>query len=102
MISLVLLTSRSPSKLGDDLTLAGFPLFEALAISEVLHLQDRENIDAVIIGSDVEDGEEKERQLRGVIMRLRPDATPAYVQWELSLHELRLGMRISTPLWRAK
>ena len=71
--------------LGDELMLAGYRVFEALALSEVLYLQEHENIDAVIIGADVEEAEEKARQLRGTIMRLKPDATAAYVQWELSL-----------------
>lgn len=84
-VSLVYLTTRSPSKLGDQLTLAGYRVFEALAISEVLYLQARENIDAVIIGSDVAEAEEKARQLRGTILRLNPEATAANVQWELSL-----------------
>ena len=85
MISIVHLTTRSPSKLGDELSLAGYRVFEALALSEVLYLQEHENIDAVIIGADVEEAEEKARLLRGTIMRLKPDATAAYVQWELSL-----------------
>ena len=85
MISLVYLTTRSPSKLGDELTLAGYRVFEALAISEVLYLQEHENIDAVVIDSTVEEVEEKARQLRGTILRLQPEATSAYVQWELSL-----------------
>ena len=58
---------------------------QALVVSEALYLQEHENIDAVIIGADVEDAEEKARQLRGTIMRLKPEATTAYVQWELSL-----------------
>lgn len=85
MISLVHLTTRSPSKLGDELGLAGYRVFEALALSEVLYLQEHESIDAVIIGADVDEAEEKARQLRGMVMRLKPDATAAYVQWELSL-----------------
>src|SRR4051812_31455247 len=85
MISLVYLTTSSPSKIGDDLTLAGYCVFEAVALSEVLYLQEHDTIDAVIIGADVEQAEEKERQLRGIVMRLKPDATAAYVQWELSL-----------------
>ena len=84
-ISLVHLTTSAPSKLGDELVLAGYCVFEALALSEVLYLQEHEKIDAVIIGADVEEAEEKERQLRGIVMRLKPDATAAYVQWELSL-----------------
>ena len=85
MISIVHLTSRSPSQLGDELILAGYQVFEALALSEVLYLQEHESIDVVIIGADVEEAEAKENQLGGTIMRLKPAATVAYVQWELSL-----------------
>lgn len=85
MIALVYLTTRSPSKLGDELTLAGYRVFEALAISEVLYLQEQESIDAVIIDAAVDDGEEKARQLRGTVLKLKPEASSAYVHWELSL-----------------
>jgi hypothetical protein len=63
MLSLVLLTTRSPSKLGDGLTLAGYRVFEALAISEALYLQEHENVD-VVIDSRVEAADEKARQFR--------------------------------------
>jgi len=39
----------------------------------------------VIVDSGVEEAAEKLGQLRGITLCLRPDATPAYVQWELSL-----------------
>ena len=38
------------------------PVFEALALSEVLYLPEHEKIDAVIIGADVPDAEEKEKR----------------------------------------
>ena len=85
MISLVYLTTRSPSTLGDELTLAGYRVFEALALSEVLYLQEHENIDLVIIDSSVEEPEEKGRQMPGIRIRLVPGATATDVQWELSL-----------------
>jgi len=85
MISLVYLTTRSPSTLGDELTLAGYRVFEALALSEVLYLQEHENIDLVIIDSSVEEPEEKARQMPGIRIRLVPGATATDVQWELSL-----------------
>jgi len=84
VISLVYLTTRSPSKLGDELTLSGYRVLEALAISEVLYLQEHENIDAVIIGGDVQEQGEKVRQLRGIVLALKPNATAADVRWELS------------------
>jgi hypothetical protein len=85
MISLVYLTSRSHSQLECDLTLAGYRVFEALAVSEVLFLQEHENIDAVIIGADVPDQQDKANQFRGIVLSLEPHATAADVKWELSL-----------------
>jgi DNA-binding response OmpR family regulator len=85
MNSLVYLTTRSPSKLGDELTRAGYRVFEALAISEVLYLQEHENVDLVIIDSTVQGAEEKARHLRGITFTLDAAATTADVQWELSL-----------------
>jgi hypothetical protein len=62
----VYLTTSSPSKLGDELSLAGYRVFEALALSEVLYLQENESIDVVIIAADVEEQEEKVKQLPGI------------------------------------
>jgi len=84
VISLVYLTTLSPSKLGDELTLSGYRVLEALALSEVLYLQEHEKVDTVIIGAEVEEQEEKVKQLRGIVLALRPNATAADVQWELS------------------
>jgi hypothetical protein len=50
-------------------------VFEALAISEVLHLQEHENIAAMILDSNIADLEEKARQLGGAILKLKPEAT---------------------------
>ncbi len=69
MASLVLLNTISPSK--------------ALAVSEVLYLCEQ-HIDVVIIRADVEHGEMIEKQLRGIVMRLKPHADATAVQWELS------------------
>lgn len=85
MTSLIYLTTISPSKLGDELTLAGYRVFEARALSEALCLQEQENIGVVLIDSSVEQPLERTRQLRGIIFTLKPEATSAYVQWELSL-----------------
>ena len=84
MISLVYLTTASPSKLGAELEIAGYRVFETLSISEVLHRQENEKIDAVIIGPDVPNAEDKECLLRGTVMRLKTHATAAYLHWELS------------------
>ena len=74
-----------PLKTRRRITLAGYRVYEALAISEVLYLQEQEDINAVIIDSNVEQFEQKARQFRGSILKLKPEATSSYVQWELSL-----------------
>jgi hypothetical protein len=53
--SFVLLTTRSPSRLANDLTLAGYRVFAALDVAEVLHLCETEDVDVVVIAADVED-----------------------------------------------
>ena len=82
--SVVYLTTRAPSKLADDLGLAGFRVFEALEVSEVLHLCEHEKIDAVVIGADVQDPDLIEVQLRHITMKLRPEATLQELVWELT------------------
>ena len=84
MATLVLLNTVSPSKLADDLILAGHQVWEALAVSEVLYLCEQHTIDVVIITADVEHGKMIEKQLRGIVMRLKPEADTMAVQWELS------------------
>lgn len=85
MISVVLLTTRSPYKLASDLTLAGYRVFAALEVSEVLHLCETEDIDAVIISADVEAAPGlAEAQMRRITLRLKPEATVRDVVWELS------------------
>src|SRR5436853_2853343 len=62
MISLVLFTTRAPSRLADELAQAGFSVFEVLAISEVLHLCETEKIEIVLIAADVEESRVTEIQ----------------------------------------
>jgi hypothetical protein len=84
MKSVVLLTTRSPSKLEDNLILAGYRVFAALEVSEVLHLCETEDVDVVVIGADVEDPDVVEAQMRRITLRLKPEATAKDVVWELS------------------
>ena len=84
MAAVVILNSVSPSKLAAELELFGHRVWEALAVSEVLFLCEQHAIDAVIIAPEVEHGEMIENQLRGIVMRLKPDANAAYVDGELS------------------
>jgi hypothetical protein len=82
--SIILLTARSPSKLANDLTLAGYRVFAALEVSEVLHLCETEDVDVVVICADVDDPDVVEAQMRRVTIRLKPDLTARDVIWELS------------------
>jgi hypothetical protein len=84
-LSIVHLTTQAPSRLAEDLLLFGHKVFEALAVSEVLHLQEHEDIDVVLISAEVKRAVEKEQLLRGMILRLQPNATQAQVEWTLSL-----------------
>ena len=84
MTSLVLLETRAPSKLASDLMLAGYRVFEALAVSEVLHLCENEDVDVVVIGADVDDSDALEAQMRRIAVRLKPEAAAKDLIWELS------------------
>lgn len=54
-------------------------------MSEALYLCEQHQIlDVVVITADVEHGDLIEKQLRGIVMRLKSDADAAYIQWELS------------------
>jgi hypothetical protein len=84
MTSLVLFESRAPSKLADDLILAGYRVFEALELSEVLYLCETEWIDVVVIGADAGASDDIEAQMRCVTMRLKSESTANDVIWELT------------------
>ncbi len=83
MISLVYLTARAPSEIATDLIHAGYVVWEALAVSEVLYLCEHHSIDVVVIGPDVEDAEIVEVQMRRMTLTLKPGATAKDVVWEL-------------------
>jgi hypothetical protein len=83
VICVVYLTTKAPAPLTDELTLAGFLVWEALAISEVLSLCETEAVDAVIIAADVVSPVVDILQ-KHVTLRLQPEATARDVVWELS------------------
>lgn len=84
MASVVYLTTRAPSQMAADLTLAGVTVWEALAVSEVLYLCEHEHVAVVVIGADVDDPELVEVQMRHATMRLKQSATAGDVLWELT------------------
>ena len=59
-------------------------MWEALSVSEVLYLCEQHKIDVTVIAAEVDQGELIEKQFRGIVMRLKPDADAAYIHWELS------------------
>jgi hypothetical protein len=75
MIALVLFTTRAPFTLADDLIQAGFRVFEAMAISEVLHLCATEKIDIVVITADIAEYRTHEIQSHHTTLRLKTEAT---------------------------
>jgi hypothetical protein len=79
--------------MASDLALAGYTVYEALAVSEVLYLCEHHKIDAVVIAADVDDREVIEAQMRHITMKLKPSATAKDVIWEL---ETIFGKRSET------
>lgn len=73
--------------------MAGYTVYEALAVSEVLYFCEHFNIDAVVIAPDVEDPDIMEAQMRHITLKLKPSATAADVIWEL---EQLFGKQIPT------
>jgi hypothetical protein len=84
MAAVVLLTTRAPSKLTDDLALAGHRAWECLSVSEALYLCENENVDVIVIAPDIEDPDLAEAQLHYVTIRMKPEATAMELIWELS------------------
>ena len=84
MIYVVYLSNESPSSIASDLTCAGCIVWEATSVSEVLYLCEHDQVDAVVIGADVEDQEFIERQLRQTTLKLTDKTRAADVIWELS------------------
>ena len=64
--------------------LAGFQVWEALAVSEVLFLCETEEVNAVVIAADVDLPDLPEITQRFITFRLKPEATSKDVIWELS------------------
>ena len=90
MTILILLTTHAPNPLADELILAGYEVFEALAISEVLHLAEYHDVSAIIITAEYIAAEYydlfalNEISQHKFIIKLGPNATSKEVIWELS------------------
>src|SRR5256885_17079786 len=84
MTSIVLLNTHSPSQMASDLTLSGFIVWEALSVSEVLHLCEMQNIDAVVIAHGVEEPELIAVQIRRITGQPNAGKKAGELIWELS------------------
>ena len=81
--NIILFTTSDPSRLADDLIQAGFNVFEALAISEVMQLCEAENVDIVLITAEIEEHRALEIQHHYMTLRLKPNATVKEIIAEL-------------------
>ena len=84
MISLVLMTDRVPSDLANQLMLAGYQVYEALATSEALYVCDQHDITAVLLAPGVQPRGLDEIKTHCITFTLCPDATVRDVLCELS------------------
>ncbi len=84
MPSLIYFTSSAPAKLTEVLTIAGYIVFEALEIAEVMYLCEHNKIDAIVVATDIEEQDVVEMRLHRTTIKLKPDSTPRDILWELS------------------
>ena len=84
MLSIVLLTNEAPCPLAEELLDAGHRVWEALAISEVLHLCDTEWVDAIVVTPDVKHPSLKALREREITVQMEPGTTAKQLIWELS------------------
>lgn len=80
---IIYLSTQAPSELGDELMLAGFRVWEALSESEVQHLCETEDIDALVIAHDVPMGKRIGNDSRRICVMLQPTTKTADLVWEL-------------------
>jgi hypothetical protein len=70
-------TDKAPYPLTDILLKAGFQVWEALAVSEVLALCESKNIDIILITPEVDDAGCTELKQHYVMIKLHPKTTAA-------------------------
>jgi hypothetical protein len=81
-LNIALLTKCSPSSLGNELARAGYNVWEAISVSEILHLCNYNGIDVVVVEAGVIDPDFRERR---ITICLHGNATIADLLWELGL-----------------
>ena len=84
MKTIALLTTCGENPVTDQLMLDGYEVHEALWADEVLHRNETEQIDVVVIMEGVEDPELPGLLGKFITLKLKPDATPVDMIWELT------------------
>ena len=70
---ILLWTDKAPNPLTDGLIKAGFQVWEALAVSEVLALCETKNIDVVVITADVDESRCPGLKQHHMTIKLKPN-----------------------------
>lgn len=80
---IIYMATKAPSKLSDELMLAGFRVWEALAESEVQHLCAPEDIDGIVLAHDVPWRKRIAAGSGRVCVLLEPTTSAKDLVWEL-------------------
>ena len=83
MASLVYLTTHAPSRLAQQVVLAGHQVFVAADVSEAIYLCEHKHVDVIVIAPDIDD-DMVVAQLRSITIKLKPEATAKDLIWELA------------------
>ena len=83
MASLVYLTTHAPSRLAQQVVLAGHQVFVAADVSEAIYLCEHKRVDVIVIAPDIDD-DMVVAQLRSITIKLKPEATAKDLIWELA------------------
>lgn len=83
MPTLIYFTRELPG-ISEELSEAGFQVYEALALSEVFYLAEHHPGAHIIVDHNVEDDAAREVARHHITLRLQPNANAANVLWELS------------------
>lgn len=83
MCSLVYLANRAPTELASELSAAGYRVWEALSVSEVLHLCEHERVDAIVIAPELQSDAIIPLRLKQITISLEPHVTAKELIWEL-------------------
>jgi hypothetical protein len=83
MKTIVYLCHESPSKFSDEMSRAGYDVYDSLSGSEVLHLIGSAAVAAVVIAHGIEDRDVEEIRSKCVTLQLGSTSTAQEVVFEL-------------------